>query len=312
MLAIYAQDEWGITELWKIQYGVRGERQNTNNKIYLGPRFSTSYLLTEDVSLKASTGVYYQYLNLLSSDEFSYFDLWMPIDKKMNPARSIDFVLGAETQPWKGYDLNIEVYYKKYKDIVELKDEQTTTTEMRDLFDIGTGRSFGAELFFQKKIGCFTGYIGYTLSWTYRTFPEINGGREFQPKYDRRHDLSVVGNYQLDENWRFGIIYTYATGQAYTTGAGRYAMSTPDLTYDLILSGDRYNRRLEPYHRLDVSVNKKAILFGMKGGWYFQVFNVYNHRNVWYKEFDTSKNPIKVTDVRLLPIIPTFGFNFEF
>ncbi len=311
-IATYIQDEWNMNERWNLSGGLRFEYQDASKQYKLGPRFSSRYNLTEDVSLKFASGVYYQTLNLVTQEGFSFVDLWIPLDDKMVPSRAIDFILGTETHPFEGFDFNIEAYYKQYKNIVELKAVASRTSEINQLFNLGDGDAYGAEFFFQKKIGQLSGFIGYSLAWTNRTFAEINNGKTFQPKYDRRHDISVVANYQLDEHWKFGAIYTYATGQTYTAGVGRYAINTNERTFDKILAGDRYNRRLEPYYRLDFSVTKRAAFFGMKGSWYIQIFNVFNHRNVWFKQFDTTTNPVDVVDVRLLPIIPTFGLDFEF
>lgn len=132
------------------------------------------------------------------------------------------------------------------------------------------------------------------------------------PKYDRRHDLSVVGNYQLDEDWKVGFVFTYSTGQTFTQGIGRYAVQTPDGTFQQILPGDLSNNRLSPYHRMDVSITRRISLMSLQGSLYIQIYNIYNHKNVWYREFNTQKNPTEVTDVTLLPLIPTFGIDFEF
>ena len=150
------------------------------------------------------------------------------------------------------------------------------------------------------------------MAWTHRTFPDLNGGREFMPKYDRRHDISATASYLIDENWKLGVIYTYGTGQSYTYGVGRYQVNVLGRVYDVTLTDALFNQRLSPYHRLDASITRRATFFGLEGSWYFQIFNVYNRRNVWFKQFDNSKNPTEIADVKLLPIIPTFGIDFKF
>jgi CarboxypepD_reg-like domain/TonB-dependent Receptor Plug Domain/TonB dependent receptor len=312
LISLYAQDDWTVDERWSFQGGLRFEYQDASKVIKVGPRFSGRYNMTDLITVKAATGIYYQYLNLVSNEAFSFFDMWIPIDEKMKTPRSMDYVLGIETHPYEDYDFNIETYYKTYANIGEFKQEATQAVEINELFDIGKGRAYGAEFFLQKKSGNVTGYIGYSLSWTYRNFAAINEGNDFQPKYDRRHDVSVIANYRLAENWKLGAVYTYATGQTYTEAVARYILGTRERQDAFILPGEQYNRRLEPYHRLDVSITKHTTFLGVTGNWYVQIFNVYNHRNVWFKQFDTSQNPTQVTDVRLLPIIPTFGLDFEF
>ncbi|MFA6540550.1 MAG: TonB-dependent receptor [Bacteroidota bacterium] len=314
-IAFYAQDNWTIDERWITQFGFRVEYQDLTKKILLGPRFNIRYNLDEYSSLKFATGLYYQFLNAVPAGNesgFSPFDIWVPIDERMNASESYDFVLGYDTKVFEGYSITVESYYKKMIDLLQFKREFTDTKEVSELFNVGSGRAYGVEVFVQKKIGDLTGSIGYTLSWTHRTFPSLNNGIEFYPKYDRRHDISLAGNYQLNEHWRLSAVYSYATGQGYTMGVGRYDVNFIGNQEEKTLAGPLYNRRLAPYHRLDVSITKQTTFFGLKGSWYFQIYNVYNHKNVWFKQFDESKNPTEVTDVKLLPIIPTFGIDFQF
>jgi hypothetical protein len=309
--AMYAQDDWEVNERWHLQSGLRLEKTSERDEIKIGPRFSAKYNFTENMQCKAATGLYYQYLNLVTGGDISFFDMWSPLDKKMPPGKSIDYVLGIETQPDEGYDCNLEVYYKAQENLAEFKNEVTSTTELNELFFLGNGTSYGAEIFLQKKTGDITGFIGYTISWAKRQFTEINNGKEFYPKYDRRHDVTISGNYRLNDNWKLSSSFTYATGQSYTAAAGRYVLPTPQQDFDLIIPGERYNRRLAPYHRLDVSLTNSTTFFGLRGNWYIQIFNLYSHRNVWFKSFDTQQNPTEITDVKLLPIIPTVGIDFE-
>jgi hypothetical protein len=217
----------------------------------------------------------------------------------------------AEVLTSEGYDCNLEVYYKAQENLAEFKNEVTRITELNELFFLGNGTSYSAEIFLQKKTGDITGFIGYTISWAKRQFTEINNGKEFYPKYDRRHDVTISGNYRLNDNWKLGSSFTYATGQSHTAAAGRYVLLTPQQDFDFIIPSERYNRRLAPYHRLDVSLTNSTTFFGLRGNWYIQIFNLYSHRNVWFKSFDTQQNPTEITDVKLLPIIPTVGIDFE-
>ncbi|MBW7887786.1 MAG: TonB-dependent receptor [Bacteroidetes bacterium] len=315
--SLYAQDEWTINERWITQFGLRFEYQDLSKSIQWGPRFNARYNLDEYSQIKFATGLYYQFLNAVSAgteNGFSPFDIWIPINNKMKPSRSIDFVLGYETRFFEALTISAETYYKKFYDVLQFKREFLTTTEIEldKLFYYGTGRSYGIELFAQKKIGNLTGTAGYTLAWTYRTFPELNNGMEFMPKYDRRHDITVTGSYQLTDDWKFGMVFTFATGQSYTRGSARYDLIAHGSTFPITLPGPLYNHRLSPYHRLDFSVTKHFTALGVEGNWYVQIYNVYNRRNVWFKQFNNLKNPPQITDVKLLPMIPTVGCDFSF
>jgi len=86
----------------------------------------------------------------------------------------------------------------------------------------GSGTSYGIEFFVKKNFGKITGWIGYTLSKTTKTFPEINNGNPFPAKYDRRHDLSVVTNYKINDKLSLSAVFVYATGNSLTLPIGRY------------------------------------------------------------------------------------------
>ncbi|HLP18397.1 MAG TPA: TonB-dependent receptor [Bacteroidota bacterium] len=315
LFSLYAQDDWSVNERMNVQAGVRLEYQDLTKKVTAGPRISARYALDENTSLKAAAGVYYQYLNAVPVGDvngFSPFDVWVPVNEKMNPGRSVDLILGVEAHPFDEYQLTVETYYKEYKDILNWIGEPTTEQAVEKLFYNGKGSAYGVETFLQKRLGDFTGSIGYTLAWTKRTFAELNHGKAFYPKFDRRHDLTATGSYRIGTDWTISSTFTYGTGQAYTMGTARYIVRTPDSEFTHVLPGEIYNQRLEPYHRLDIGVTKQASFFGLRGSWYVQIYNVYNHRNIWFKEFDTKKNPTEITDVRLLPILPTFGIDLSF
>jgi len=126
-----------MNERWHVQGGLRFERTSARNESKIGPRFSARFNVTEDVTLKAATGMYYQFLNLVSAGEISFFDMWAPLDNKLPPGKSIDYVFGTETHPSEGYDFNVDLYYKTLDNLVEFKNEVTRTTELNKLFYVG-------------------------------------------------------------------------------------------------------------------------------------------------------------------------------
>ncbi len=314
-ISFYGQDEWTINERWKAQFGLRVEYQDLTKHITLGPRVNVRFNIDEYSTLKLASGMYYQFLNAVpagSDNGFSPFDIWVPLNEKMNPSRSTDFVLGYENSFFEDVKISVETYYKRYRDVLLFKREITQTLDVSELFYVGQGRSYGLEFFIQKQSGQLTGMIGYTLAWTHRTFDALNEGREFMPKFDRRHDLTLAGNYQFDELWKLSSVFTFSTGQSYTPATGVYQDVSTGNPNTVVIPGELYSKRLLPYHRWDLSLHKKITMFDLDGSWYFQIFNVYNYRNIWFKNFDYSENPIEVTDVKLLPIIPSFGVEFKF
>jgi len=317
LLSAYVQDEWQAGPLTRLRLGGRGTYFSVGDRLHFMPRLSLSRVLSEKVRLKAAAGMYRQYLQLVTTEAFSGGDFWVPLDSTVEPGRSYQGVVGAEWNPVRRYQLSVEAYYTDLANLVVLDNAVAADSEDTRSDDIfksgGRGWAGGLEVFLQRRTGALTGWVGYTLGWTRRTFPELNEGRAFPPKYDRRHDLSFVVSYNA-EDWRLGSNLVYATGQAFTPAAARYTLRVPTtgVEEDYVLPARRNSARLLPYHRLDVSVSRQFGLWGTDSEFYVQVFNLYSRRNEWFVQFDADNPGTEPQVVRQLPIMPTLGFNFAF
>jgi hypothetical protein len=199
-----------------------------------------------------------------------------------------------------------------------------------NLLVFGKGWAYGIEFFLKKSVGKFTGWIGYTWAKTERKFPDLNNGDVYAAKYDRRHDLSIVGTYKLNERWTFSSAFIYATGNTLTLPTSWY-IQDQNLLYNY---GARNSTRMAPYHRLDISatlydkptkmVTDKAtgkeieVKKNFRSDWSFSVYNVYNRSNPFFLYVDSNGNfssgdfKITVKQVSLFPIIPSVTWNFQF
>ena len=317
LLSAYVQDNWQVTPLTEARLGLRGTYYGEGGHLSLNPRFSLSRVLQEGWRVKLAGGSYRQYLQLVSSEGFSGGDLWLPLDETVEPGRSYQAVAGLEWEPANSYRFSVETYYTDLANLVVLDEEQGENDEQETSEDIfktgGTGYATGVELFAEKRRGRLSGWLGYTLGWTRRTFPDIDGGRTFPPKYDRRHDVSLTATYRL-ARWTWTANLVYGTGQAYTPAAARYTLRDPasDRPVDRLLAAPRNTARLLPYHRLDVGMRRTFGLFGADVDFYLQIFNAYNRRNEWFVQYDPNDSTEQPIVVRMLPIVPTFGFDFRF
>lgn len=311
----YISDEWKPTEKIAVTAGLRIDAISSRSDIGIDPRITIRYILTPDITLKASYGIYHQYLKLASNPLFSAFDLWLPVDRTQGPSKADQYVLGVATAPFENFTFDVEAYYKDFNNLVELRPNILSGNTLSDIFFVGSGFSYGIEFFLQKKIGDWTGWLGYTLAYTRRTFPDINNGATFPPIYDRRNDLNLVATYRINNRWTLGTTFVYATGQSYSQTTALYNAEEPDYPGKLIdIEGSKNGLRLEPYNRLDLSATYSFGLFSDKRNAEFNIdiYNVYNHRNVWFRRINTNTTPATSEDVRLLPILPTFGISVKF
>lgn len=203
-----------------------------------------------------------------------------------------------------------------YKEGTSFLDVQT---DWRDKVSTGgRGLSYGAELLAQKKTGKVTGWIGYTLSWTNRQFDELNFGRWFPYKYDRRHDISVAMTHTWNDRMDFSAVWVYGTGNAVTLPSATYqsANSYQAPFYygnELYYYGDRNSVRMRSYHRLDVSFSFWKQKKNHRRKWTIAVYNLYSRRNPFFMDLTTDdRGNRKFAQYSLFPIIPSFNYTFKF
>jgi len=312
--SLYAQTNYNITELLSFQLGFRANYWTLSKSLTFDPRVAVRYSFTDKISAKLAWGIYHQNIRLASQPDFSFFDTWLPTDSTIPPISSQHIILSLETEPIKDINLNFDVYYKSLNDITELNLNVLTARNSADVFYVGNGRSYGAEIFIQRKFGKLVGWMGYALGYIYARFDSINYGREFRPKYDRRHDMKIVLQYILNENWEFGTIFTFQSGQSYTGATSVLLSRLPEQTAGRgkIIPSQRYGLRLPPSHQLNISVTYSFKTFGLRSKLILDIFNVYNRRDIWFRYYNTNEALPKIEDVKLLPIIPTLSYEIKF
>jgi TonB-dependent receptor-like protein/carboxypeptidase-like protein len=345
--AVYLQDDWTISDKLQANVGLRlsgfsqigpytiYKTDSNGNKldstVYkrgqpvktyggLEPRFTLRYSLNDETSLKASVVHNLQYIHLVSNSGTTLpTDLWVPSTYRVKPQIGWQYSAGFfKNFEENTYETSVELYYKTMHNQIEYAAGYTPSLQdPEQSFVFGKGWSYGAEFYVNKARGRLTGWIGYTLSWTWRQFPQLNNGEKYPAKYDRRHDLNVVGAYELNKHWKLSAVFVFATGNA-TTLPTQFYIIQGVLTQEY----SKINQyRLPDYHRLDLAAtytptfkpNKK-----IHGSWVFSIYNVYNHLNPYFIYFDQTGNPyngtlkVSARQVSLFPVIPSVTWNFHF
>ncbi len=346
--ALYLQDDWEISSKIQLGAGLRysmfqqigsykiyktddnGNRLDSTVfaagepvKTYGGwePRATIRYAIDDQTSIKASVTRNLQYIHLVSNSGTTLpTDIWVPSTYKVKPQLSWLYAAGLfKNLNNNMYETSIELYYKDMQNQIEYKEGYTPNSleDTENSFVFGKGWSYGTELFVNKVKGRFTGWIGYTLSWTWRKFKDLNYGEKYPAKYDRRNDLSVVAMYELNKKWKLSASFIYGTGNAATLPQRFYFVNG-------VLSQEysRINQyRLPAYHRLDLSAiltPKKNISRKCKSEWVFSVYNAYSRKNPYFIYYDQEGSAfdgslkIQAKQVSIFPIIPSVTWNFKF
>ncbi len=346
-MALYLQDDWQLSDHLQVNGGIRwsGFEQlgpytvyqhdadgNKTDSTYYGrgkslkkyggfePRLTLRYSLNEETSLKAAVTRNIQYIHLVSNSGTTLpTDLWVPSTYIVRPQTGWQYSTGIfKNFKNNTYETSVELYYKTMQHQIEYKEGYTPSlSDPEESFVFGKGWSYGAEFYLNKARGRFTGWIGYTLSWTWRKFPDLNGGEKYPAKYDRRNDLSLVGSYELDKHWKLSAVFVYASGNA-TSFPEKFYIIEGTLAQDYS-SINKY--RLPAYHRLDLAAVYTPTYKPQKkihGSWVFSIYNVYSRLNPYFIYFDQTGSPydgtlqVKAKKVSIFPIIPSVTWNFHF
>lgn len=325
-LAVFAEDDWAISPIVRANAGLRLNMYNIQKKTYvsLDPRLSVRFLLTRDLSLKASYARMNQYVHQISESYMSLpTDMWMPVSKKLKPLESDQVSVGAYYNLHKDYSFSVEGYHKWMNHLLDYKDGYNFLPSFvgwEEKLAAGKGWAYGAEFIARKETGRITGWIGYGLMWSDRQFDEINNGKRFPAKYDNRHKLNIVANWKINEKLELTGSWTFMTGNRVTVAFENYEDLGLTPVPPLLPEGgldyftERNNVRLPAYHRLDLGINiyrpKKN---GHLGIWNISVYNAYCqmnpitiHKRSWinYSHYFET--------LSLLPIIPSISYTYKF
>ena len=344
--AAYLENDFNIGNRLRINAGLHTALFDVNNTQYLSlqPRISGRLLLDNQLSFKASYAEMSQFIHLLTHSGIGLpTDLWVPATDLVKPQFSRQLAVGA-AKILGPFEITLEGYYKEMENLIEYENGASylsTNINWENKVEMGNGRSYGLEFLLRKNTGKFTGWLGYTLSKTTRQFDELNFGKEFLYKYDRRHDISAVGTYQLNDNWTFSGNWVFGTGNRISLAQTKYLANNftrgtgldPQLLYQLAFSiyeqeiqnfDQRNNYQLRSYHRLDLSVShSKKRRKGVRT-WTIGVYNAYSRLNPFYIFIDQEINPElrtgstyitfvpRLKQRTLLPAIPFINYSFKF
>ena len=345
----YAEDDINLGKLG-INAGLHASIFQVNGKTYtsLQPRLSARYLLNPGLALKASYSEMTQYINLLTNESLSLpTDLWVPSTSRIPPQQSKQLAIGLAHTIQNKYEVSLEGFYKKMNNVLSYREGASFLNglegDWQDRVTQGSGEAYGLEFFLQKKTGKTTGWIGYTLSWNNRQFDEINGGRAFPFRYDRRHDLSLVVNHTIqrknpDKKINLSAAWVFGTGNAVTLPTNEYPLFLRDnrwvysdnsngklqlLTWTNPVNAnvEKNAFRMSNYHRLDLSIEFWKKKKHGERAWVLGLYNAYSNQNPYtiiQSEQRMTRSDGSVfykpvfKEISILPIVPSFSYRFKF
>ena len=340
--AIYANHVWKPSYNLNINYGVRlsayyllgpgefytykngevnstttyGKGEIVKNYVNIEPRINIAWILNDQSSLKTSYTRNTQNLHLVSNSTSSMpTDIWISSSNNVKPEISDQLSLGYFLNFSKDkYQFSSEIYYRWMQNQIDLKNgaDINANDKIEGELLFGVERAYGLELLLKKKTGKITGWIGYTYSTSERRIDGVNNDKWYPAKQDIKHDVSVVGIYELNKKWSVSASWVYNTGNAVTFPSGKYIINGNVQYYYT----ERNGYRMPDYHRLDIGATrslKKTKQF--ESSLNFSVYNAYGHKNPFSIDFQQDENdPSKTVAVKtyLFTYVPSITYNFKF
>lgn len=326
----YVEDDIKVNGRLKINLGLHHSSFIVKGKSYFNfePRFAANYSLTDKLAFKAFYSRMVQYIHLLTNGGIGFpSDLWVPVTNKVKPIISDQWAMGL-AKTWNKFELSWEVYYKTMQNLIEYKDGESFFSngdDWQERIEFGRGEAYGTEVFVQKRVGQTSGWLGYTLAWSNRQFDNLNFGRVYPYKYDRRHDISlaIVHDFKKSfgkKNWKsnVGLVWVFGTGNAISLPSSSYLALEGSLEQNEFYTSEINNFEAkndfrEPnYHRLDLSFNITTTKGKTDRTWNFSFYNAYNRQNPFYLFIDEEDNQKVLKQYSLFPIIPSIAYSIKF
>jgi len=304
--AVFLQDRLIPGKRALVVPGVRVTRYDRTGRSYLDPRFAGYLFLNDNFKLKLAGGRYHQFTSRVTREDLLQGNraFWTAADGVTVPVSSNKEIIAGGTFEYGQWLFDSEAYKKTISGLSQFAPRFSTaaaSVNYRDFFYVGEGRNRGIEMLVQKRSGRNTGWLSYTLSEAKEYFPTLNTA-EYYADQDQRHEFKIVDVHPIG-GWKLSGTWIYATVKPYTAPNGTEPVTLPfGGTFDRVTVGDKNGSRLSPYHRMDLSLTRELVSIGDggKGTFGISVFNVYNRKNIWYKEFNVIAGQITENNIRLM------------
>ncbi|MBL7774600.1 MAG: TonB-dependent receptor, partial [Saprospiraceae bacterium] len=322
---LYLDTEWQIWKHWTLEAGLNFSSFQIRNQLFgaLQPRLKLQRRGANGWQQWVGFHRTAQYLHQIGSFNISLpFELWVPSTGKVPPERTWQGALGAG---WvrDGWQLRLEAYYKRFEQVLTFLSSNTAlfaggaedASGWEDRVASGTGNSYGLEFSLEKQVRPVKIGLNYSWSKADRKFPDINSGRTFPFRFDRRHDLNIHLQCHITNWLNVSLVWAFATGNPITLSGVKFQHHSPngDLERNVFVYTEVNGYRLPAYHRLDAAVNASFGRGKLEHAIQLGAYNVYNRATPFFLYVDSgSGDGAKAIQYTLLPALPAFRYSVKF
>ncbi len=314
--------------------GVRANiyKSNKLSTLLKDVRFNTIYEISTNSGIEFSYDLLSQTHHAVEGLPMGWsLDLLVPADSFFLPEKSQQFYAGGY---WtnKTYSLSAGAYYKLLNNLISYKNSTNLFGNQSENWQqeiaIGDGRSYGVEFRAERKSSKWNAALSYTLSKTTRKYSDLNNGKEFPFKFDRRHILNLNAQFITkrkkgrEQNFNFAL--SYSSGHKATIPIGMYKGELPpywDIMGDGAINGlmdeNAYSRQLmsavnnlnlPDYFRIDIGYTFIKKRKKSTSEFTIGVYNMLNKKNPYLIFYQDER----WKQLSILPIIPSIQWSLSF
>ena len=331
---LYIEDRFNLHEKVTLNLGLHISAFSDGDITFVDPqpRIGLVYRPRPEIAIDVGVSRMVQYLHLLTTSGIGLpTDLWVPASREVRPESSNQYTLGAGWSISKAFRLRTQIFYKSFDNLVEFREGASFLLEegsveasildaanWEDKVALGEGESYGVEWQAELKQERWSAQVNYTLSKSTRVFDEINYGREFPFRFDRRHQISTSGVFHINKVLSATANWTYGSGAAITLAESKFLYpGTPSAFASNAIAvlefGDRHGYRLPAYHRLDLGLSAVWKKPKVEHTLNVSLYNAYGRRNILYVTLIPSEDEESFTSSQftVLPFIPSVSYQIR-
>ena len=313
--AIFADYQYNLDKKWFANTGVRIHHFSVLNKLFIEPRVQLSANLNPFFKFKISAENMHQSVSEVLEFNTREFGLenqfWVLSDGNEIPILKSNQLTTGLVFNKKGWNLDLELYYKQIDGLVTLGFDR-----IEDLFFRGKSDVFGIDLLIKKRIQNYRTWFSYSIINNDFTFGAINNGEKFPGNSDITHNFVWSYTYEWN-NFNLSLGWNIRTGIPYTEASG--IEDTANGTE--IVFEETNGARLPTYHKLDLSATY-TFNFSKADNWKgklgFSLLNIYDRENILSRTYEVRQNnqnsedELREINKISLGLTPNLVFRVEF
>jgi outer membrane receptor for ferrienterochelin and colicin len=216
--AFYLEDDWNVFNNFQMNLGIRFAGYHIDETDYyrLEPRLSMVMRVSQYFSLKGAVSRMGQFVHLLGNNSVGYpNDVWLPATSKLTPQDSWHYNIGGVFRKSEQLGLTVEGYYKDMKNLPAYDEGMKYfpgDIYWEDKIVVGEGKAYGIEASIDYAFGQTSMDVAYTYSKSTRKFAQINEGKSFPFRYNRKHDFIISGIHEFSKKVDLGINWVFTSG----------------------------------------------------------------------------------------------------